>query len=149
MRGRDDDWKRFWCPRESSINLSDGGYLADPDGPYGSYLNPTLRPFGEVAELSCLALLGEPDIDKTETLRAERAAIDSAVLAERAGRFGWTYAPAAASNSSMPSYLGARSSLPGRREITAFTSSSSAWTSACFRWIPWRPARRRAPKLSR
>jgi predicted NACHT family NTPase len=81
-------WKRFWCPRGGSINLIDGGYLADPDGPYGNYTNQALRPFGEVAELPCLALLGEPGIGKTETMRAERAALDSAVLAE-GGRTLW------------------------------------------------------------
>jgi hypothetical protein len=87
-RGRDYGWKRFWCPRDGSINLIDGGCLANPDGPYGNYLNPTLRSFGEVAELPCLALLGEPGIGKTETMRAERAAIDAAVLAE-GGRTLW------------------------------------------------------------
>jgi len=25
------DWKRFWCPRGESINLSDGGFLYDPE----------------------------------------------------------------------------------------------------------------------
>jgi hypothetical protein len=76
------DWERFWCPRGSSINLIDGGYLADPDAPYDSNVNPALRPFEEVAELPCLALLGEPGIGKTETMKAERAAIDAAVTAE-------------------------------------------------------------------
>lgn len=76
------DWKRFWCPRDGSINLIDGGYLADPDGPYGNHFNPTLRPFGEVSVLPCLALLGEPGIGKTSTMQAERSAIDAAVLAE-------------------------------------------------------------------
>lgn len=82
------DWKRFWCPWEDSINLSDGGYLADPDGPYGNYLNPALRTFQEVAEHPCLALLGKPGMGKTETMQAERAAIDTAVLAE-GGRTLW------------------------------------------------------------
>lgn len=80
--GKNYDWKRFWCPRDGSINLIDGGYLADPDGPYGNHLNPALRPFGEVSQLPCLALLGEPGIGKTSTMQAERGAIDAAVLAE-------------------------------------------------------------------
>lgn len=88
MRGRVYDWKRFWCPIGSTINLTDGGYLANPDGPYGNHLNPALRPFEEVAELPCLALLGEPGIGKTKTMEAERAAIDAAVLAE-GGRTLW------------------------------------------------------------
>jgi hypothetical protein len=28
-------WKRFWCPREGSYSLADGGFLADPDGTHG------------------------------------------------------------------------------------------------------------------
>ena len=82
------DWKRFWCPRDGSINLIDSGYLADPDGPYGSYLNPALPPFEEISRLPCLALLGEPGIGKTSTMRAESGAIDAAVLAE-GGRTLW------------------------------------------------------------
>ena len=81
-------WKRFWCPRNGSINLIDGGYLADPDGPYGNHFNPALRSFREVATFPCLALLGEPGIGKTSTMQAERAEIDSGVLAE-GGRTLW------------------------------------------------------------
>ena len=76
------DWKRFWCPRNGTINLIDGGYLVDPDARHGSYLNPALRPFSEVSRLPCLALLGEPGIGKTEAMKAERAAVDAAVAAE-------------------------------------------------------------------
>ena len=88
MRGRTYDWKRFWCPIGGTINLIDGSYLADPDGPYGSHLNPVLCPFEEIAEIPCLALLGEPGIGKTETMKAERAVIDAAVLA-KGGRTLW------------------------------------------------------------
>ena len=76
------DWKRFWCPRGARINLIDGGNLADPDGPYGDHCNLALRPFGEVSQLPCLALLGELGTGKTSTMQAERDAIDAAVLAE-------------------------------------------------------------------
>lgn len=80
--GRTYDWKRLWCTRTGSINLGDGGYLADPDVPYGSYLNPDLHTFQEISGLPCLALLGEPGIGKTETMKAERATINAAVEAE-------------------------------------------------------------------
>jgi predicted NACHT family NTPase len=76
------DWKRFWCPRGARINLIDGGYLVDPDGPYGDHFNRALRPFEEVSQLLCLALLGEPGTGKTSTMQAERNAIEAAVLAE-------------------------------------------------------------------
>lgn len=62
-------WKRFWCPRDGSINLMDSGYLADPEGSYGNHFNPTLRSFEEVSKLPCLALLGEPGIGKTSERR--------------------------------------------------------------------------------
>jgi len=39
------EWKRFWCARGGSINLSDGGYLADPESVWGRYLNPDLLHF--------------------------------------------------------------------------------------------------------
>ena len=87
--GQSYDWRRFWCPTDGSIDLAtDGGYLADPDQPYGRHLNPALRPFGRISDIPCLALLGEPGIGKTETMRAERAAIDAAVAAE-GGRTLW------------------------------------------------------------
>ena len=86
--GRTYDWKRFWCPRSGSINLIDGGYLADPDARYGSYLNPALRPFRDISQIPCLALLGEPGIGKTEAMKAERAAVDAAVAKER-GKALW------------------------------------------------------------
>lgn len=76
------NWKRFWCPRGGSINLSDGKYLADPDGPYGNYFNPGIHTFEEISEIPCLALLGEPGIGKTSTMQAERDTIEAAVQAE-------------------------------------------------------------------
>src|ERR1700722_13051839 len=53
-------WKRFWCVRGENINLSDGGYLADPDSEWARYLNPDLIPLERMNELNCVALLGEP-----------------------------------------------------------------------------------------
>lgn len=82
MTGERYDWKRFWCPRDGSINSTDLGYLADPDGPYGNHSNPSLRSFEEVSELPCLALLGEPGIGKSSTMQAERDAVEAAVQAE-------------------------------------------------------------------
>ena len=34
------DWKRFWCRPEGRINLSDEGFLVDPEAEYGAALNP-------------------------------------------------------------------------------------------------------------
>jgi predicted NACHT family NTPase len=65
------NWKRFWCPRGGRINLWDRGFLADPDGEWGSALNPDVVPFQAVAQFPCLILLGEPGIGKSTALRGE------------------------------------------------------------------------------
>lgn len=58
-------WKRFWCPREGQLNLSDGGYLWDPDSEYGSIYNPDVKNFSEIEKHPVLGLLGEPGIGKS------------------------------------------------------------------------------------
>lgn len=75
------DWKRFWIPRDGRLNLHDGGYLVDPDGPFGRHLDPQLRTFEDIADIPCLALLGEPGIGKTTTMRAEWKNVDARVRA--------------------------------------------------------------------
>lgn len=77
------NWRRFWCPRTGNINLSDRGYLYDPDSEYGHIHNPDVVPFESIENVSCLVLLGEPGIGKTYTIRkAERNAIDARVEQE-------------------------------------------------------------------
>jgi hypothetical protein len=65
------DWKRFWCPRGESIDLSDRGFLSDPEDKWGKYDNPDLVTFERLADLPCAVLLGEPGIGKSWTLRAD------------------------------------------------------------------------------
>ncbi|KIL40266.1 hypothetical protein SD70_14885 [Gordoniibacillus kamchatkensis] len=62
-------WKRFWCPRTGTINLSDDGYLYNPESEYGHIINKHVVPFDKIAGIPCLILLGEPGIGKTEALR--------------------------------------------------------------------------------
>jgi predicted NACHT family NTPase len=76
------NWKRFWCPRTGSINLSDGGYLSDPDTQWGQALNPDLVSFESIAEVPCLALLGEPGIGKTYAMELERQNIETVLKAK-------------------------------------------------------------------
>lgn len=59
------DWKRFWCPRTGSINLTDSGYLYDPDSQYGKIHNPDVVSYEEISNKRCLGLLGEPGSGKT------------------------------------------------------------------------------------
>ncbi len=82
------NWKRFWCPRTGSINLSDGGYLYDPDSEWGHIYNPDVVPFESIAGFPCLALLGEPGIGKTQTIQAEWKAIEKKIEKE-GGRTIW------------------------------------------------------------
>jgi hypothetical protein len=72
-------WKRFWCPREGTLNLTDGGFLFDPEDKYAKYVASDVVPFESIAHLSCLALLGEPGIGKSTAMEdiqhaTERAA---------------------------------------------------------------------------
>jgi predicted NACHT family NTPase len=82
------NWKRFWGPRTSQINLNDGGYLSDPAGEWTRYYNPDLVPFDSIPAVRCLGLLGEPGIGKSFALRAQRAAIE-AKIKEQGGDTIW------------------------------------------------------------
>jgi len=82
MAGPIYSWKRFWCPRESSINLSDGGYLYDPDSEYGHIINSEVIPFESIANIRCLILLGEPGIGKSFAMDSIRKDIDTKVETE-------------------------------------------------------------------
>src|SRR6266508_1164118 len=74
-------WKRFWCAREGSISFADDGFVADPEGDGWLSFNPDLRSFEEIAEVPCLAFLGEPGIGKSTALQdAVDAAQAAAVL---------------------------------------------------------------------
>ncbi len=81
------NWQRYWCPRDASYNLQDGGYLSDPKGEWGAAVNPYLMAFEGVAQSPCLVLLGEPGIGKTravemnwETIQAQARAAGHDVL---------------------------------------------------------------------
>jgi len=73
MPKKDYKWKRFWCPRSGRINLTDGGYLCDPDGEWGRAHNPDLVSLEAIAEIPCLILLGEPGIGKSQELENLKA----------------------------------------------------------------------------
>ncbi|NJO79530.1 MAG: hypothetical protein HC827_14110 [Cyanobacteria bacterium RM1_2_2] len=71
MSKKDYKWKRFWCPRSSSINPPDGGgYLDDPDTEWGKACNPDLVSLEAIADVPCLVLLGEAGMGKTAAIEA-------------------------------------------------------------------------------
>jgi predicted NACHT family NTPase len=76
MSSNNYDWKRFWCAREGRLNLSDDGYLWDPDSEFGSIHNPDVVSFDAVSQSPCLVLLGEPGMGKTTAIQSHKAKID-------------------------------------------------------------------------
>ncbi len=62
------NWKRYWYPRESSIELLDGDYPYKPDIAWSDLVNPALVTLESLADVPCLILLGEPGIGKTSEM---------------------------------------------------------------------------------
>ena len=62
------DWKRFWCPRTGSINSTDSSYLSAPAAEWNKSYNQNLVTLEEIADKSCLVLLGEPGLGKSQEL---------------------------------------------------------------------------------
>lgn len=73
-------WKRFWCARDGRLNLSDQGFLADPEDKHGKVLNPDVVPFEAIVHLPCLALLGELGIGKSTAIADERKSVEAELL---------------------------------------------------------------------
>lgn len=59
------NWKRFWCPREGSYQLTDAGYLVDYDDAPSYLANPNIVSLEDLFDIRCLILLGEPGIGKS------------------------------------------------------------------------------------
>jgi hypothetical protein len=73
------DWPRYWIPQTGILDLSDAGFLRDP---VGSLYGPgPLRTLPQLEGSLALALLGEPGIGKSATLKQEHQRI-SALPAE-------------------------------------------------------------------
>ncbi|NGX94744.1 MAG: hypothetical protein G4V63_05775, partial [Candidatus Afipia apatlaquensis] len=67
-------WPRFWIPVGGALDLSDSGFLSDPNDSHSPHRPVTL----EVLESRrSLALLGEPGIGKSTTLKQEANRIEA------------------------------------------------------------------------
>ena len=77
MKGKNYDWKRFWCPRDAIVHLSDNDFLPNPEEEFAGYVNPSVQPFESIARNPCLVLLGEPGSGKSHSLRAALDALKS------------------------------------------------------------------------
>lgn len=56
---------RFWCPINGTIDLTDSGYLRDPESDTLWTGQSDSVPFEYIEDVPCLILLGEPGIGKT------------------------------------------------------------------------------------
>jgi hypothetical protein len=66
-------WKRFWYPRETTIELRDGGYLYRPEAEWANrFFGGSLIPLEELASIPCLILLGEPGLGKSRELSQQQ-----------------------------------------------------------------------------
>jgi hypothetical protein len=64
------DWKRFWCPRSGHMILDERGYLLDPELKFKwGHHNSDLVGSEAIADVPCLALLGEPGIGKSQAMK--------------------------------------------------------------------------------
>ncbi|MCY1042766.1 NACHT domain-containing protein [Corallococcus sp. bb12-1] len=63
-------WQRFWIPRGEALALSDEGYLLDRQDAASKLVS-----LQALLSTHCVALLGEPGMGKTTTLRQERQSI--------------------------------------------------------------------------
>lgn len=70
-------WKRFWCPLGATIHcgLSGEGFLTDPEDEMGKMFNPSIREIGQLLDVPCLILCGEPGLGKTTTLETIRPSL--------------------------------------------------------------------------
>lgn len=66
-------WQRYWTLRDGLVDLSDGGFLVDPESERGRYSPQKLYTLGDLQHYRALALLGEPGIGKSFALNAEFA----------------------------------------------------------------------------
>jgi len=66
-------WKRFWYLRGSSLNLSDDGYLPDPDSQSSRFWNKNVVSFEELSGLKALVLLGDPGMGKSTILSEQES----------------------------------------------------------------------------
>ncbi|MEN9938534.1 MAG: hypothetical protein RLZZ387_5113 [Chloroflexota bacterium] len=78
------NWNRFWYRSDLPIQTQVGGFLHDPEGPYGHVFNPNAVPFSAIADVPCLGLIAEPGMGKSRTLEMEQAAIDAALTTQGA-----------------------------------------------------------------
>ena len=69
------NWKRFWISQTGLLDLSDAGFLRDPET--YSFEGDALKTLAELDSYPALALLGEPGIGKSDALKLEHERLSS------------------------------------------------------------------------
>lgn len=72
------EWLRFWAPRDGKVAVNGYGALEDPQGAYGHIVNPEAKTLEALADVRCLAMLGEPGSGKSEEFKRQVKAFSSA-----------------------------------------------------------------------
>jgi hypothetical protein len=67
------DWERFWVGRTAMLDLSDGGFLVDPENPPPQAHPGRPMRLAELRGYRALGLLGEPGIGKSTALEIDAA----------------------------------------------------------------------------
>ncbi len=75
--------RRFWVPREDDPDLSDGGFLVDPELELAQNRTSTAVPFESIGMFPVLGLLGEPGIGKSTALKSDHDRIKASVSKAR------------------------------------------------------------------
>jgi predicted NACHT family NTPase len=78
-------WKRFWCPREGVIDLSDDGFLREPDSEWARLAGSELVTLESLLDIPCLILIGEPGIGKSTTIASTRSTVEKLIDARKDG----------------------------------------------------------------
>ena len=72
-------WQRFWCSRGGTIDLSDHGFMLDPESDFWALGRPKPLTLEEVSSHRALILLGEPGMGKSTALQQEVARLTQGI----------------------------------------------------------------------
>ena len=75
--------RRFWVPRGEDPDLSDEGFLVDPESELAQDRTSTAVPFESIGMFPILGLLGEPGIGKSTALKSDHDRIKATVSKAR------------------------------------------------------------------
>src|SRR5665213_2980128 len=69
--------RRFWLPRGAAPDLSDNGFLVNPESGYSIFTTALARPLEAFEDIPALGLLGEPGMGKSTVLNQEALRLET------------------------------------------------------------------------